>query len=308
VNALVTLIQEYGLPFVFLNVLALQAGLPIPAYPTLIVAGAYAAMTGGSIAAIIAVGVLAAVLADTLWYVTGRRVGLRILKTLCRISLSPDSCVRQTENIFERFGPASMIFAKFIPGFASVATALAGAVRLRYGLFVLFDAIGAALWVGVGVALGYLFRDAVAEIMSTLQSLGRYGLLLLLVAFAVWVTARWLRRRMFVRQLRMDRVSVDELQHMLDGEKVTVIVDVRSPLSQAATGRIPGARSVDMDHIADAFVDVETDGDVVVYCQCPNEYTAVKVAQKLRQLGFSRVRPLHGGIDAWLAAGLSVEH
>jgi len=308
VNVLITLIQEYGLPFVFLNVLALQAGLPVPAYPTLIVAGAYAAISGGSIAALMAVGILAAVIADTMWYFMGRRIGVRILKTLCRISLSPDSCVRQTENIFQRFGPASMIFAKFIPGFASVATALAGAVRLPYPLFVLFDAMGAALWVGVGVALGYVFRDAVNEIMNTLQALGHYGVLLLLAAFAVWVTVRWLRRRMFVRQLRMDRISVDELQRMLDGEKVTVVVDVRSPLSQAATGRIPGARTVDIENIADAFVDVETDGDVVVYCQCPNEYTAVKVAQKLRQLGFSRVRPLSGGIDAWVAAGHAVEH
>src|SRR4051812_14052348 len=143
------LIQEYGLPFVFLNVLALQAGLPVPAYPTLIVAGAYAAMAGGSIGALVAVGVAAALIADTAWYLAGRRFGLGILRVLCRLSLSPDSCVRQTESIFQRFGPISMLFAKFVPGFASVATAMAGAVRLRYVLFVLCDAVGAGLWVGV---------------------------------------------------------------------------------------------------------------------------------------------------------------
>ena len=77
------------------------------------------------------VGALAAMIADTFWYMTGRRYGTRVLRTLCRISLSPDSCVRQTESIFDRFGAASMIFAKFIPGFASVATALAGATDRR---------------------------------------------------------------------------------------------------------------------------------------------------------------------------------
>ena len=127
----IAMIQQYGLGFVFLNVLALQAGLPIPAYPTLIVAGAYAASGGNPLWALVLVGIAAALTADTGWYIAGRKFGLRILSTLCRVSLSQDSCVRQTESIFQRFGPASMLFAKFVPGFASVATALAGALRSR---------------------------------------------------------------------------------------------------------------------------------------------------------------------------------
>src|SRR5450755_63160 len=162
-NHLIMLLQHYGLGLVFVNVLALQAGLPVPAYPVLIVAGAYAAMGGSPLWQLIAVGVAAAIIADTGWYLAGRRFGLAILRTLCRVSLSPDTCVRQTESLFERFGPLSMVFAKFIPGFASVATALAGAIRLPYWKFVLFDAIGATLWVGAGVGLGYVFRNAVAD-------------------------------------------------------------------------------------------------------------------------------------------------
>src|SRR5882762_5136513 len=131
-NNLIMMIQQYGAGFVFLNVLALQAGLPVPAYPTLIVAGAYAAMGGSPLWELVAVGVAAAVIADTGWYLAGRRFGTAILRTLCRVSLSPDACVRQTESIFERFGARAMLFAKFIPGFASVATGLAGAVRMRY--------------------------------------------------------------------------------------------------------------------------------------------------------------------------------
>lgn len=302
------LIQQYGLGLVFVNVLLLQAGVPIPAYPTLIVAGAYAAIGGRSLWALIGVGVLAAVIADTLWYLAGRRFGSRVLKILCRVSLSPDSCVRQTESIFQRFGPASMMFAKFIPGFASIATALAGAIKLRYWMFVLFDAIGAALWVGVAVGLGYLFRDAIGEVMDTLKSLGEYGLILVIAAFAAWVAFKWWQRWLFIKQLRMDRISVDELRGLIADEKVNAIVDVRSALSQAATGRIPGARAVDMTAIAAGLDGVPTDGEVVVYCQCPNEASAVKVAQQLKQLGFKRIRPLHGGIDAWIAAGLEVEH
>jgi len=306
-NQLIGLIQQYGLALVFFNVVVEQAGVPVPAYPTLVVAGAYLADGPRSIAAVLAVGTIAAVVADTFWYMTGRRFGTRVLRTLCRVSLSPDSCVRQTETIFERFGPSSMLFAKFVPGFASVSTALAGAMRLAYWKFVLFDLLGALLWVGVAVALGRLFRDAIADVLDTLTSLGKWGLLLVAVALAAWVAAKWWKRRMFVKQLRADRVTVDELKSMLDADAVGLILDVRSAMMQEASGRIPGARRVDMYRIAEGVQGMPTDVEVVVYCACPNEVSAVKVAQKLRELGFKRVRPLLGGIDAWIGAGHAVE-
>jgi membrane protein DedA with SNARE-associated domain/rhodanese-related sulfurtransferase len=308
VDDLIALIQQYGLGFVFINVLALQAGLPLPAYPTLIVAGALAAGGGTPAYQLVAVGVVGALIADTGWYTAGRRFGMRILSTLCRVSLSQDTCVRQTESIFQRFGPSSMLFAKFVPGFASVATALAGAIRLNYWKFVAFDAVGAALWVGVGVGLGYLFRDAVANVAAKLASMGKYGVMLVVAGFAVWISIKWFRRYMFVRQLRMDRVTVHELRKLIDDQQVVALVDVRSPLTQTATGRIPGARAIDMQKIHEGFKGVPVDGEVIVYCACPNEATAVKVAQKLRKLGFTRIRPLLGGIDAWIEAGHEVEH
>jgi len=308
-NQLIALLQEYGLGFVFVNVLALQAGLPLPAYPTLIVAGALAAMGGGTpLWQLVGVGVVASIVADTGWYTAGRAFGMRILSTLCRVSLSQDTCVRQTESIFQRFGPASMLFAKFVPGFASVATALAGAIKLRYWTFVLFDAIGAALWVGVGVGLGYLFSDAISEVMAKLSSLGKYGVMLIIAGFVIWIVVKWCRRYLFIKQLRMDRVSVDELKQMLSEKKVQALVDVRSALTQAATGRIPGALTIDMHMIDAAFKGVPADGEVILYCACPNEATAVKVAQRLRKVGYTRIRPLLGGIDAWIEAGHEVEH
>lgn len=306
-TVLLDLIREFGLAFVFLNVLVEQIGLPVPAYPTLVVAGASLAISPGATATVLVVGVAAALIADTFWYATGRRYGMRVLRTLCRVSLSPDSCVAQTENIFARFGPASMIFAKFIPGFASVATAMAGAVRLRYWKFILFDTMGATLWVGLALLLGRIFRDAIVDVLETLTSLGRYGLGIVLVALVAYVLSKWWRRRQFVRQLRMDRVTVDELRRMMDEERAGTILDVRSALTQQASGRIPGARRIDMMRIEAGIEGVARDGEVIVYCACPNEASAVKVAQKLRELGFKRVRPLHGGIDAWIAAGHDVE-
>ena len=302
---LVDLLREFGLGFVFLNVLLEQAGLPIPAVPTMMVAGAVTALAGDSLALLIAVAVAGAVLADTVWYHTGRRVGMRVLRLLCRVSLSPDSCVRQTESIFSRWGPRSMLVAKFIPGFASVSTALAGAVRIPYWKFLVFDAIGAALWVSAAVGVGYLFRDALNDVLETLAALGKWGIALLLVALAAYIASRWWQRHLFVRRLRMDRISVDELRELIDGGHIGAILDVRAPLHQQATGVIPGARTVDISTL-EGLGDLVADGEVVVYCACPNEESAVKVAKQLRERGFKRVRPLLGGIDAWVAAGLEV--
>ena len=134
---LVALIQHYGIAVVFLNVLLLQAGLPVPAYPTLIITGALATRGGAPVPELIAVSVVAALVADLGWYAAGRRFGSSVLKTICRVSLSPDSCVRQTESIFARWGARSLALAKFIPGFSTVAPPIAGAMRMRQSGFLL---------------------------------------------------------------------------------------------------------------------------------------------------------------------------
>ncbi len=302
---LVDLLREFGFGFVFLNVVLEQGGLPIPAVPTMIVAGALMAADHSALLTLVAVAVAAALIADTFWYVTGRRVGMRVLRVLCRVSLSPDSCVRQTESIFQRFGPASMLVAKFIPGFASVSTALAGAVRMRYWTFLLFDAMGALLWVAVAVGLGYLFREAVSDVLDTLDALGKWGIVLVLLALAAYVAGRWWQRHLFRRQLRMDRITVHELRRLMDDDRVAAILDVRSPMAQQATGHIPGARRVDI-HSLQGLPELVDEGEIVVYCACPNEASAVAVARRLKGMGFKRVRPLHGGIDAWISAGHAV--
>src|SRR5882757_1653547 len=208
---LIDLITQYGLWFVFLNVLAAQAGLPVPAVPTLIVTGALVTNGHHSMAALVGVAVGASLIADSAWYLAGRRLGRPVLRLLCRISLSPDTCVRQTESIYARFGPPSLIVAKFIPGFAAVATALSGAVGTRYLVFVVFDAMGAALWSGVAVFVGWMFRDAIEDLLATLARLGEIGVGLILVALVGFIAFKWWDRRRFFKQLRMARVSVDEL-------------------------------------------------------------------------------------------------
>ena len=166
---LVDLIREHGFGIVFLNVLIEQLGAPIPAYPVLVVTGA---LEGGSLARLLwltAIAVTAALIADVFWYHAGKTYGHRVLGRICRISLSPDACIRQTESVYGRWGAKSLLVAKFVPGFASIASALAGVVGTPLRTFVLFDTLGALIWVGSAVFLGSLFSSTVQDLLDVRQ-------------------------------------------------------------------------------------------------------------------------------------------
>ena len=210
------MIEHYGLWLVFANVLALQCGLPVPAYPTLIVVGALTARGDDHRREVIAVSTAASLIADSAWYFAGARHGRRVLRLMCRLSLSPDSCVRQTENIYERWGAPSLVVAKFVPGFAAVATSMAGMVRTPVrGASRCSTRSARVLWSGVAVALGWVFRDAVDEVLAVFAAAGRWGLIALVVALALFIAVKALQRYQLIRSLRMARVSVDELNDLL---------------------------------------------------------------------------------------------
>ena len=304
---LLELISQYGIYFVFACVLVEQAGAPIPAYPALFVAGSLSALGTHSVSAYLAAAVVACLLADSLWYAAGKRYGGRVLRVLCRLSLSPDGCVRQTESIFARWGAPSLIVAKFVPGFASIATAMAGSTGVGRLPFLAFDALGSALWAAVGLALGWIFADIVGDVLLVLQEMGQWGLILLTAFVILFVALKAWRRHQFRAALRMDRISVQALSEMLEAGDGPVVVDVRSA-SMQREGRIPGAIVLDDEAWPEKLAAAGAGAVVVVYCDCPNEASAALVAKKLMQRGFGRVRPLMGGIEAWRAAGLRLEH
>lgn len=300
---IIELVTHYGLWFVFFNVLIEQAGAPLPAYPVLIVTAALTVDAGQSVAPILMLATLAALLADLGWYAAGRRVGPRVLKILCVLSLSPDSCVTMTRRQFTKWGPPVLLFAKFIPGFASVSTALAGDTRTPLSRFVLFDGIGALLWAGGAVLLGAIFHDAVNDILLTLEQLGKIGMLLILIALMAFIAVKWWQRRRFLKEIHMARISVSELRGLLDDGAAIALLDVRGPASREREGWISGSR-----HVVDVtLLSPPGEEEVIVYCNCPNDASAALVALQLKRRGFKRVRPLAGGLDAWLAAGLPVE-
>lgn len=306
-NDLVRWLAEYGPGLAFLNVLAEQLGLPLPAYPVLLVTGALSVVGRSSAPALLAVAVCACLIADLAWYAAGRRYGSKVLRTICRISISPDSCVRQTEQLFERWGIWSLLVAKFVPGFGTLATALSGRMRLPLAAFIAVDALGATLYAGLGIGLGVAFHGAIDQLVDAFESLGRIGIVLIVVTLLLFLASRWWQRERLLRELRSARITVPELQALMGSGREPAILDVRTAGSRARDGAIPGARPWSADGAADATVDLQRDLEVVVYCACPNEVSAARVARQLRRAGFRHVRPLLGGIDAWIAAGLPVE-
>ena len=303
---LINLISQYGVLLVFAWVLLEQAGIPVPGYPVLLVAGSMSAAGQLSMPLLLFTAVLACLVADSAWYVAGGKYGGRVLRVICRLSLTPDSCVSQTESVFDRWGPRSLIVAKFVPGFASVATAMAGATKVPRGAFLAYDAVGAALWSGLGLALGWLFAPAVETLLLTLQNLGRWGLLLLAGAVALYLARKAWNRLNFRKQLRMRRLSIPELSNLQQNGHDVVLVDVRAKRLWERE-RIPGAMVFDPAEWASSEASPHRDATIVVYCDCPDEASAVIVARALKGAGFQRVHPLQGGLEGWRLAGLKVE-
>src|SRR5207302_1305969 len=158
----------------------------------------------------------ASLIADYIWFLLGRRYGYRILRTLCRISLSPDSCVRDTEARFERWGLKSLLIAKFIPGFSTVAPPLAGAAGRSTLAFVIYDGIGALIWAGSAVAAGRAFHRAIDRLLAALENLGGWAIIVVVSLLALIVLVKWAQRVRFIKQLRTLRVQPQELKAMFD--------------------------------------------------------------------------------------------
>jgi membrane protein DedA with SNARE-associated domain len=266
-SEMTSLLAQYGLAFVFLNVFLLQVGLPLPAVPTLMAAGGLTVGGGFSLPAIIAVAVTASLAGDLVWYVAGRIYGFRVLRFLCRVSISPDSCVRDTESRFLRWGAASLIAAKFIPGFATVAPPLAGALRVALGPFLAYSALSAALWAGLAAGAGMLFHHQVDWLLGELQQMGIYALAVIGAALALFIALKWWERRRFFAALRMARISVEDLYRLIEGGHGPLVVDVRSAQERRADPRrIRGAIAADLDSLDAELAALPPDRDIIVYC------------------------------------------
>ena len=266
-ESLTSLLAQHGLALVFANVLLAQAGVPLPAVPILVVAGAFVSQGQIALAPLIVVSMVASLIGDSLWYAAGRRHGYRVLRALCRVAIEPDSCVKQTENIFERWGASSLMLAKYVPGFSTVAPPLAGAMRLALPSFLAYSAVAALLWAGVPIALGAAFHAEVERALEWLEGMGTGAVAVIGTVVLAYIGMKIIQRTLLIRFLRMVRIGAQELRELMAQDPRPVVLDVRSALARRLDPRrLPGAVAVDIGASQAALVAVPPDRDVVVYC------------------------------------------
>ena len=258
---------KHGYVVVLAWVFAEQLGVPAPSLPVLLAAGALAGAGRLSFWASLAFVTIASLVADCIWYALGKIRGIRILQLLCKISLEPDSCVRRTEGVFAKQGARSLLVAKFIPGLSTVAPPLAGIFHMRARKFLLFDGLGAMLWGFSILSTGYIFSEQIEVIAEHAARLGSGLAVLLLATLAAWIVKKWLARRKFLRELRIARITPQELKQKLDDGEELVIVDLRHSFDfEADPETIPGAFRVDAKELEERNDRLPRDREVILYC------------------------------------------
>ena len=301
---------HYAYGILFLWVLVEQLGVPVPSVPLLIAAGTLTATHRIHTVPAMASILVACMLADSLWYMAGKRYGGRVVRLVCRLSLEAGACVRKTESYFGKHGATTLLFAKFVPGLSAVAPPIAGQTGMSYTRFLAYDMLGSLIWASAYVFGGRFFGDLAKKSAPFLHFLARYGVLLFAVALVGWILKRIWDQRTFLKNLRDAGITGQELMSMMkmaeasDG-KQPFIVDLRHPLDYLPDPRVlPGAVRISPTELEKRCNLLPRDTDVILYCTCPNDETSAHLARRLQKLGVHRVRPLRGGFEGWRDAGL----
>ena len=265
ISHILAFIERHGYALMFLWVLVEQSAIPLPSIPLLVAAGALVRMGRLHPLPAIACCVIAAVIADTVWFQLGRHRGRRILRLLCRISLEPDSCVRQTENAFLKYGMRSLLVSKFVPGLNAVAAPMAGSSRNPYWRFLLYDCAGTSIWSSFYLALGYLFSERLETTVAYTTRMG-FNLFLLLAALsALWISFKFVQRRRFLKRLKVARITSEELRGRLRAGEDIFIIDLRGRLLDDANP-IPGAVRISPEELAARSREIPRDREIVLFC------------------------------------------
>jgi membrane protein DedA with SNARE-associated domain/rhodanese-related sulfurtransferase len=302
-----TIPPDFGAGVVFLSVLVTQLGVPVPAAPVLALAGTMAAEGEVSWLHLLMAAVVATLLADSLWFAAGRTHGRRLLNGLVRFSLSLDTSVRLARNVFERHGAPILSVAKFVPGFGLISAPLLGTTAIDMRVFLLWDAVGAALWAGTWLLGGAALNAEIARFMLFVRANGGTIFDVLAVVGVLFFAYRWIRRMQFRRWLASHHITPDELDRMMRSPAPPLVLDARSQeVHEKEAYRIPGARALNLDS-HEALAPELLARPIVVYCVCPNEASAKRIVSRLRRKHIYPAWALKGGLDAWERSGYPVE-
>lgn len=260
-------LAAHGYTVIFFWVAAEQLGAPVPAAPILLAAGVLSGTGQLSLREAFAVAAIACLIGDTTWYAIGKSKGTAVLKTLCRMSLEPDSCVRQTSEFISRRGPRALLIAKFIPGVAAMAVPLTANSGVSLGEFILYDLGGVVLYAGAYLLAGHLLGDRIdrLEVFAGTMKTAAGGLAV--VGTAAILGWRLHQRRKFFYDLRMARIEPEAVLEMINKGERPYIVDLRHALDVLPDPRvIPGAVRMRPDEVAARHEEIPRDREIILYC------------------------------------------
>ena len=292
-----------------------SCGLPLPLSVVLLTAGA--AAHGGSLnlGMLIACGALAALAGDTLTYMGGRYTGWWLLAYICRISINPETCVFGSARTFYKRGPRTLLFAKFVPGLATVAAPLAGSLNMRLGRFLRLDGTGVLLyvcaWAGMGFLLAHVLREVIAWVVRvghiTAATVGA-----VVVLYVLYVVVSAMRDSRFSTVERIAAAELHETLRVANGhDRVVVIADVRShgyydPNAQRIKNSIRVEPNRLREEVAALREFMAPECDIYLYCSCARDATSVRVAKLLEEEN-CHTKVIAGGLKAWMKAGGPLE-
>ena len=260
----VQFLVQNGYALLFSAMLLHHLGLPIPASPLLLAAGALARTGQLRLETALALCVAAALLGHLGWYEAGRRRGLAVLRLLCRISLEPDTCVRRTEDVFDRQGARTILFAPWIPGLSLVAPPLAGMARMPLGRFLLLDAVANLVWCAAFAGVGFAFGAQLEQAAAFAGQLGGWLLGAVGLAVAGWLGWKTWQRQRVIRDLRVGRITPSELKARLDAGERVLIIDLRSAAEGGET--LPGALRIAAEELDARESTIPRDREIILAC------------------------------------------
>ncbi|MGJ7511915.1 rhodanese-like domain-containing protein [Variovorax sp. GT1P44] len=302
-NEFVSLLAGQGVLLVFIVTLATRLGAPVPAVPFVIVAGGLTVGGELSLASVVAAAVIGNIIGDGVWFLAGRRWGYRVMRLLCRISLSTDTCVKRSESILGRWGGLSLIAAKFVPGVSVVAPPMAGALGMSNLRFLSYETVAALIWTVGFLLVGRIFHAAIQDVLTVISDIGLTAAVLFAVLLAAFILWRWWQRRMAQRVDDIELMEVRMLREAIAAGASPTVIDVRSEEARALDDReIPGAIGIALSHLPKRLGSFSDGRELVLFCDCPNDESAIAAARVLMAAGLPRVRVLAGGLDAWAAA------
>ena len=296
-------IAQHGYSILFFVVLAEAMGLPVPAAVGLLVAGGASAKGPLAPGHAILMAYVAMLLADNVLFLLGRYTGWWLLGVLCRVSLNPEACISKSADSFYKRGRIMLVLAKFLPGVNTMAPPLSGSMNMPHGQFFLLDFLGASLYIFTYFGAGYLFSDFLAVIMRGYSTAGSFVGWIIGALLVVWVGNRiriW-------NKGRKDSPVVMLKPHEVMARDNVMIFDARSHgYYDQGTMRIKGSRRLEPNALSEQFGKLPKDREIVLYCTCYREATAVKVARELAAKGIPAA-VLEGGLTAWKKASLPLE-